>query len=153
MKPFLVLVLLCGLTAGGYLFFQSSNLDRVPLGTLLSSDSQAMVQKSLAFMEDIKYKDFDTSAKYSLPEQQGKYDLPALIEGLFKVKPEFLDLQKYEVVTTDLDSSGKRARVHVKADVKLLNSDKIKQPELILYFKKQDGDWFMDFASSLGGRK
>ncbi len=153
MKPLLALLVLCGLVAGGYVYFQNNQLDKVPLGTLLSSDSQDMVKIALSFMEDIRYKDFDASAAYSLPEQRDKYDLPALVEGLFKVKPEFLDIQKYEVLTMDMDSSGKRARVHMKADVKLLNTNELKEPELILYFKKQEGQWYMDYASSIGGRK
>lgn len=153
MKPFLALVALCTLILGGYYFFQVNHLHQVPLGTLLSSDNQAMVDKALRFMEDIQYKDFDASAAYSLPEQRGKYDLAGLVEGLFKIKPEFLDIQKYEVLSTDIDSSGNRARVHLKADVKLLNTNELRQPELILYFKKQNGEWYMDYASSLGGRK
>lgn len=153
MKPLLALFILCTLAFGGYYYFQTHHLDQVPLGTMLSSDTQSMVTKSLRFMEDIKYKDFDASAQYSLPEQRGKYDLAALVEGLFKVKPEFLDIQHYEVISTDLDSQGERARVHMKANVKLLNTDELKEPELILYFKKQSGEWYMDYATSLGGRK
>lgn len=153
MKPLLALFLLCSLAVGGYYFFQANRLNQVPLSTMLSSDTQSMVTKSLSFMEDIRYKDFDASAQYSLPEQRGKYDLAALVEGLFKVKPEFLDVQSYEVLSTDLDSQGERARVHMKANVKLLNTDELREPELILYFKKQSGEWYMDYATSLGGRK
>lgn len=146
----LILILTLGVLAGGgYVFMQSSQLGQAPLGTLLSSDSQDVVKQAQSFLEDIKYKDFKAAEQYSLPEQRDKFDIPHLIERLFQIKPEFLDVQNYKVLATDFDSSGDRARVTMQADVKLLNSDKIKHPEMILYFKKKDEKWFMDLASSL----
>lgn len=149
MKVVVVLLALLLLAGGGYAYLQLSQLGQAPLGTLLSGDTQALVEVARSFMEDLKYKDFKASAKYSLPEQQEKYDIPMLVERLFQVKPEFLNIQNYEVTSTDFDQSGDRARVHLKADVKLLNTQEQRTPELILYFKKRDSKWFMDLASSL----
>jgi len=148
-KILIVVISLLALVGGGYFFMQSSPLGQAPLGALMSSDAQELVKTARSFMEDIKYKDFKAAGQYSLPEQVDKYNIARLIERLFKIKPEVLDLQNYEVLSTDFDKSGERARVHMKANVKLLNSDKLKSPELILYFKKQEGKWYMDFASSL----
>lgn len=149
MRVLLIFVALLALAGGGFYFMQSSQIGQAPLGALVSSENQALIKAGRAFMEDIRYKDFKAAAKHSLPEQQGKYDIPALIERLFQVKPEFMDIQNYEITSVDTDSSGERARVHIKSDVKLLNSDERRQPEVILYYKKQAGSWFMDLASSL----
>ncbi|HEY9842056.1 MAG: hypothetical protein ACAI44_39830 [Candidatus Sericytochromatia bacterium] len=143
---FLALLLVAG---GGYFVMQNAQLGSAPLGALVSSDSQALIKATRSFMEDLKFKDFKSAAKYSLPEQQGKYDIPAMIEGLFHVKPEFMDIQNYEITSTDYDSSGQRARVHLKTDIKLLNSEERRKPEVILYYKKQAESWYMDLASSL----
>lgn len=149
MKVVLVLVALLVLAGGGYFYLQSSQLGSAPLGALASGDSQTVIKSARSFMEDLRFKDFKNAGKYSLPEQQGKYDIPALIERLFQVKPEFLDIQNYDVVSSDLDSTGQRARVHLKTDVKLLNTSELRHPEVILYFKKRTDQWYMDLASSL----
>lgn len=149
MKIGLVILALLALIGGGYVYLQSAPFGQAPLAVLASGDAKELVSQARSFMEDIRYKDFKAAEKYSLPEQRDQYDIARLIERLFKIKPEVLDLQSYEVVSTDLDSSGERARVHVKSEVKLLNSDKHKSPEMILYFKKEKGQWYMDLASSL----
>lgn len=149
MKVILLLLLIVALAAGGYVYMQSSQLAQAPIGALFSGDAQSLVKFATSFMEDIKFKDFKAAAKYSLPEQQDKYDIAALIEKLFHIKPELLDIQSYEITHTELDSSGQRAKVQVKSQVKLLNSKELKSPEMNLYFKKQSGQWYMDLASSL----
>lgn len=149
MKTGLVIIALLAVIGGGYVYLQSSPLGQAPLSTLVSGDAKELVAKARSFMEDIKYKDFKAAEQYSLPEQREVYNIAQLIERLFQIKPEMLDLQSYEVVSSDLDSSGNRARVHLKSEVKLLNSDHHKSPELILYFKRLDGQWYMDLASSL----
>lgn len=149
MKIILFFLVLLALAGGGYFYMQSSQLGSAPLGALVSPAGQALLKSATSFMEDLKFKDFKSAAQYSLPEQIGKYDIPTLIERLFQVKPEFLDIQKYEVTATDLDSTGQRARVHIKSYVKLLNTNELREPEVILYFKKQADQWYMDLASSL----
>ncbi len=128
---------------------QSSQLAQAPIGALLSGDAQSMIKYATSFMEDLKFKDFKAAAKYSLPQQQDKYNIANLIERLFHIKPELLDIQSYAITHTDLDSSGQRARVHVKSQIKVLNTKELRSPEMILYFKKQSGQWYMDLASSI----
>lgn len=149
MKVLLVVLSLLLLAGGGYFYLQSSQMGQAPLGSLVSGNTQELVKASQSFMEDLKYKDFKAAGKYSLPEQQNKYDIAKLIEHLFQIKPEFLDIYNYEVLSTDYDRSGQRARVHLKTDIKVLNTKEEKSPEVILYYKKQDGKWYMDLASSL----
>ncbi len=147
MKVLVLLLAILLIAGSGYAYLQSQQLNQAPLSTVLSGDKQSIVQTSQHFMEDLKYKDFKAAAKYSLPEQQATLDMPALIERLFQVKPEFLDIQKYTVTATD--QSGERARVHLNAHIKILNTDESRIPEIILYYKKKNGQWYMDFASSV----
>ncbi len=149
MKVLLIFLLLLGLAGGGYFWLQQSPVGQIPLSSLVSTENQELFRQATSFMEDLKYKDYKSASKYSLPEQQSKFDIPALIERMFQVKPEFLDIQKYEVTSTDFDNSGQRARVHLKSDIKVLNTNELRTPEVILYFKKQSGSWFMDLANSL----
>ncbi|MGV3524806.1 MAG: hypothetical protein ACO1RX_11290 [Candidatus Sericytochromatia bacterium] len=149
MKVLILLLVLVALAGGAYFATQGSPLGQAPLGTLMSGETQQLVKLARDFMEDLKYKNFKDAGTYSLPEQQGKYDMPKLIERLFAIKPEFLDIQNYEVTSTDVDSSGERARVHLKTEAKVLNTDELRKPEVILYYARRNGQWYMDLASSL----
>ncbi len=119
---------------------------------LFSEDLKIIRENSLAFMEDIKFKDFKSAASYHHPDDQKKADIPHLIQRLFKIKPELLDIMEYEILDTSLDSTQKRGRVKLKAKVHLLNADKIKSPEMIFYYHKKEGKWYMELESSLRGR-
>ena len=46
-------------------------------------------------------------------------------------------------------SEGLAMIKEMKAKVNVLNSGKIKNPEFILYFKKEGDAWFMELESSL----
>lgn len=150
MRIFAVLALLLALAGGVVFYLQSSPMGQAPLGALLSNDAQAIVKMGQTFMESIQYKDFKSAAQFSLPDQKATLDIPVLIERLFQVKPEMMDMNNIQVLSHDFDSSGDRARLRMQADVKFLNSSELRKPEVILYFKKlPDGKWYMDFASSI----
>lgn len=141
----LILVILC---LGGY-FALDSKMTRNLFFGLFSEDLKIVRETSLSFMEDIKFKDFVKAATYHSPKDQESVDIPKLIERIFKVKPEFLDIIDYEILDTSIDSSGNRARVKLQSRIHLLNSDKIETPELILYYHKKSGRWYMELESSL----
>jgi hypothetical protein len=150
MRIFAILLVLLALVGGGVFYLQAGPMGKAPLGALLNGDAQKVIQMGQKFMESIQFKDFKAAAQDSLPEQKATLDIPALIERLFQVKPELLDMNNIHVVSHDIDSSGERARVHMQADVKVLNSQELRKPEVILYFKKlPDGKWYMDFATSI----
>jgi hypothetical protein len=116
----------------------------------LSPDAHYVEQKTLDFMEDVRYKDFKKAASYHTAAERKTVDIPNLIERIFAIKPEFLDILRYQVSAVDLDRSGERARVHVKAVVKVLNTKEIKEPEVIYYwFKDPSEGWCMRLESSL----
>ena len=80
-------------------------------------------------------------------------DIPFLLERLFLVKPEFLDIMAFEVVMADLDSTGNRGRVKTRVKVKELVSNQIRDKEIMLYFQRVDREspWYMELESSLHG--
>lgn len=95
------------------------------------------------FLTDLKFKDFEQAAKYHTVLEQAKVDIPVLIERLFQVKPEFLNIRDFQVVRVELDPDGKRARTIFKSNVEFLNTaegdnpNKEKQVEGILYWHKR----------------
>jgi len=148
MKKSTVAFILVILVLGAY-FGYNSKWGRAFFLSLLSEDHKTLNEQTLSFMEDIKFKDFKKAASYHSPEDQKKANIPRLIEKLFKVKPELLDIMEYQILDVSLDSSKKRGRVKVKAKIHMLNSDKTKHPEMILYFHHKSGKWFMELESSL----
>lgn len=150
MRKLIFGLLLLALAGGGLLYVTGGARQHAPIGVMLNSDTRRVSELSQKFFEDIQFKDFKAAAQYSSPEDRETADIPQLIERLFQVKPELLDLQRYEVVSADLDSSKKRARVKLMSEVKLLNTAEQRKPEVLLYWKKApSGQWHMDLASSL----
>jgi hypothetical protein len=148
MKKSTVAFVLVAFAVGGYILYDSQWGRSVLMG-FFSEDLARIEEISLAFMEDIKFKDFNKAASYHSPEDQEKVDIPKLMERLFKIKPELLDVMEYTILDSTLDSTGTRGRVKMKAKVNVLNSGKIKNPEFILYYKKEGDEWFMELESSL----
>lgn len=150
MRKLIFGLLLLALAGGGLFYVTGGARQHAPIGVMLNSDTRRVSELSQKFFEDIQFKDFKAAAQYSSPEDRETADIPKLIERLFQVKPELLDLQRYEVVSADLDSSRKRARVKLMSEVKLLNTAEQRKPEVLLYWKKApSGQWHMDLASSL----
>ncbi|MFC1850809.1 hypothetical protein ACFL27_11500 [candidate division CSSED10-310 bacterium] len=114
-----------------------------------SGDKKLLEQLSHSFWEDIQFKDFDTAASYHEPEIQKTLDIGYLLERLFMVKPEYLDIRNIEIQEVDIDSSGDRGRVRTKLLLHILNTKKTKEPKCILYWYKKNNKWFMRLESSL----
>lgn len=149
MRILAILAVLLALVGGGVYYMQTGPLSKVPLGSLVTADARTIVDLSRKFMEDIQFKDFKKAAQYSLPEHRDM-NMPKLIERLFQIKPELLDIQNIQVLNQDFDSTGDRARVYLQADVKVLNTQELRKPNIILYWKREpDKNWYMDLASSL----
>lgn len=141
------------LILGGGSIYYLMNADKVQMEIInlaLNEDKQKLTGLVKLFIEDIRFKDFEKAASYHSPEDQKKVDIPKLIERMFKVKPEFLDIMEYEVTDVELDRTGTRARVKVLTKVRVLNTDEIREPEAIFYWQKDDqGVWRMKLESSL----
>lgn len=129
-------VLLTGLRPWGIQLFGYKVVSWAP-------DGQDLERMAWKFLEDLKYKDFAAASQFHSFADQGKADIPALIERLFAIKPEQLDLRDYTITGVDLDEDGKRARTHFHATYVVLNSargeegqNEERQVEGILYWHK-----------------
>ena len=148
MKKTTIVLVIVFLGLGGYFTYESKLHSKV-FGRFSSKDLALVQKDTFSFMEDNRFKDLERAASYHSPEDKERVEIPKSIEKMFKVKPEQLDIMEYEVLDKSLDSSGKRARVKVKAKVNILNTNTIKDPEIIFYFHKKDGKWYMELESSL----
>ena len=152
MKKWTVLFIVVDVVLAGYLLAAHLSGGAFPtLGLPLGGDRGYVRRTALAFLEDIQFKDFDDAARYHSPEKQESVDIPYLIQRLFQVKPEALDIMSYEVVFADLDSTKNRARVKTRVKVKELARGEIRDQEIILYFEREDtqAPWYMKLEDSL----
>lgn len=152
MRRALPLVLVLALLGGGYLAAAHLSGGAFPtLGLPLGGELGQLRRLTLAFWEDVQFKDFESAARYHAPEVQDQVDIPFLLERLFLVKPEGLDLMSYEVVLADIDSSGLRARVKTRLKVKILVKERLMEREVMLYWTRATPQepWVMNLESSL----
>ncbi len=152
MKKVLWLLGFLLVVGGGYVAAAHFSGGAYPtLGLPLGGDRGFLRRAALAFWEDIQFKDFVKAASYHAPEVQGSVDIPYLIERLFGIKPEMLDVMEYEVVLADVDSTGLRARVKTRIKVKILVDGSLAEREVMLYFHRStpDAPWYMELESSL----
>ena len=92
-----------------------------------------------------------SAASYHAPDIRDGVDIPFLIQRLFTVRPEALDIMDYEVVFAEVDSGGLRARVKLRVKVKFLLNALINERELVLFFEREsvDDPWYMKLEDSL----
>ncbi len=148
-KSGIIFIILIALGAGLCLFVSKYEIRLGSLLWMLNEDKGLIHELTTGFLEDIQFKDFAQAALYHTEEDQEKVNIPELIERLFQIKPEFLDIMKFEIMDVDIDRSGKRARVKTHTTVKILNTDELKEPDIIFYWHKHDGKWYMKLESSL----
>lgn len=152
MKKVLILVLTLGVLTGGYLTVAHVSGGAFwTMGLALGGDRGALRRVAMQFLEDIQFKDFVSAAGYHAPELIESVDIPFLLQRLFQVRPEALDLMDYEVVFADIDSSELRARVKVRVKAKILLDERIEEKEFILYFYRDsvNDPWYMKLEDSL----
>ena len=152
MKKVVTAVLVLCLLLGGYLVVAHvSGGAFSTLGLALGGDRGELRRLALSFLEDIQFKDFESAASYHAPDIRESVDIPFVIQRLFTVKPEALDIMDYEVVFAEIDSGGLRARVKLRVKVKLLVNELIDDREIMLYFQRDsvDDPWYMKLEDSL----
>ena len=152
MKKAVTALLVLALLLGGYLgVAHVSGGAFSTLGLALGGDRGALRRVALSFLEDIQFKDFASAAGYHSPETRDSVDIPFLIQRLFTVRPEALDIMDYEVVFAEIDESGLRARVKLRVTVKLLLNALINEREVILFFEREtvNDPWYMKLEDSL----
>ena len=152
MKKAVIALLVLALLLGGYLTVAHvSGGAFSTLGLVLGGSRGELRRMALAFLEDIQFKDFVSAASYHAPEIRDDVDIPYLIQRLFTVRPEALDIMDYDVVFAEIDSGGLRAQVKLRVKVKLLLNALINEREVILYFQRDsvDDPWYMKLEDSL----
>ena len=152
MRKALTALLVLSLLLGGYLgVAHVSGGAFSTLGLALGGDRGALRRIALTFLEDVQFKDFVSAASYHAPDLIDSVDIPFLLQRLFAVKPEALDIMDYDIVFAELDSSNLRARVKARVKVKLLLDERIQEREFILYFDRDsvDDPWYMKLEDSL----
>ena len=152
MKKVLMALMVVMLLTGGYLTVAHVSGGAFwTLGLALGGDRGALRRIALDFLEDIQFKDFVSAAGYHAPDLIDSVDIPFLLQRLFAVKPEALDIMDYEIVFADIDSSDLRARVKVRVKAKLLLDGRIDERELVLYSHRDsvDDPWYMKLEDSL----
>lgn len=150
MKRFLLIFGCLVALAVGLLVLNSRNSSVSIALTGSSADRKFVTQQSIKFLEDLQFKDFQRAASYHSNEDRKKVNIPILIERMFQVKPETLDILRFEVQKVDIDSTGQRAKVKTKTYCKILNANEFREPEIILYwFKDPTEGWVMELESSL----
>lgn len=153
MKKYLIGLGILLVGAFGYLGAAHMSGGQYPtLGIPGLGGSEAMLRKtSMDFWEDIQFKDFDKAATYHEESLQEEVDIVFLLDRLYGVPPESIDIQHYEVVFVDVDSSGLRARVKTRVKALELGREKVRDQEVILYYYREspDAPWFMKLEDSL----
>ena len=152
MKKVLAVLVLVAALLGGYIAVAHISGGAFwTLGLALGGDRGALRRLALDFLEDIQFKDFVSAASYHAPDLIDSVDIPFLLQRLFAVKPEALDIMDFDIVFADIDSSDLRARVKVRVKAKLLVNEAIEERELVLYFYRDsvDDPWYMKLEDSL----
>ena len=149
-KLLVVFIVIACLVAAVFLFSGGQGSTGGSVFTASSSDLDFIKKQTLAFCEDIKYKDYEKAASYHSRQDRVNADIPKHIEKCFLVKPELLEVLRYEILSADLDSSETRGRVKVKIVARILNTDEVKDETVILYWDKTPAEgWVMRLDSSL----
>src|SRR5688572_9377666 len=89
-------------------------------------DRQAVQERTIQFLTDLRFKDFTHAGTYHSASDQAAVNLPALIESKFLIKPEQLDIQEVRIDRIDLDEDGRRAKVLTTCHTRVLNANEIK---------------------------
>jgi hypothetical protein len=141
-KAILILLLLIILGGGAYVLLSG-------LTPVYQSDAHLLKQKTERFWECVKFKEFGEAAKFHHPDEQKKAKIPDLIEDLFKLPPERLDIQEVYVKFAEIDTSGILGKVKTQCTVHILNTKQIRHLEVMLYWKKVEGKWYLKLRSTL----
>ncbi|MCA9550129.1 MAG: hypothetical protein KC933_08845 [Myxococcales bacterium] len=158
MKSAIILGLVL-LVAGGVLFYVSQPGGVAVPGVVATGDRGYIRDRTWEFLEDIKFKDFAKASTYHLESTQKARDIPNLLQRVFKIPHEVLDIQDFEIIEVELDTGKTRGRVRTLVRYHVLGDREVREKEdaqrdtemLFYWFKQPDGSWVMELESSLRG--
>lgn len=148
MKKFLLLLFA---VLAALVYFESSRFGLRLWGMNLVFDAtrDLLETKARGFLQDIQFKDFAHAAQFHSLADQAQADIPKKIEKKFLVKPELLDIRHFEILRIDVSPDGNRAKAIATITVRFLGNGKTRDFETVLYWKKEEGQWYLDLESSL----
>ena len=152
MNKWVTVIVVLVVVTGGYLGLAHLSGGAYPtMGIAVGGPRGELRQLTLEFIEDIKFKDFDRAATYHDPQTQDQVDVPFLLQRIFIVKPEALDVMSYEIVFAEIDSTDLRGRVKARIKFKDLIKNQIREREVIYFYHREslDSPWYMKLESSL----
>lgn len=112
-------------------------------------DKREIREKTIRFFECLKFKEFEEAAAFHNEEDQKDANISSMIEDLFHIPPEYLDIQDIALMYVEIDSSGILAKSKTRCHAKELNTGQEKDHEVILYWKKESDNWYLKLRSSL----
>ncbi len=148
---FLIILLLA---FGGYLMVAKFTGGQLPtFGINVGKDKYQVRDVTLAFWEDIKFKDIESASKVLHADKQNKEEILNFLSKIFGTSPANLDLISYEIEKLELDSTGKRARVKVTATAQHLQKQEDLEDikvNVMLFFRQhaEDQKWFLEIDHS-----
>ncbi len=141
MKFSLIVLLLAGVTGGTYLVLAGYT-------PIYASETKILRDKTYRFWECIQFKSFDQAAEFDSGEDHAS--TAKLIEQIFRIKPENLDIQHVHVLGVFRDGTGDLARTKTRLQVELLNPKQPRDIEVMLYWTRSEaGSWELELRSSL----
>ena len=151
-KKSAMILVLALLAAGGALWLLSQ-----PVSLLSGEEAVFLHDRTVDFLEDLKFKDFAKASTYHLPKTQTARDIPELIRRAFMVKHEVLDIQRWQIVEVEFDRQSNRGRVRAMVFYRVLGDQgmrddptTVRDIEMLFYwFRQEDGSWVMELESSL----
>lgn len=114
---------------------------------LYTSDKKVLRDQTRQFWEYVKFKSFDRAAEFD--ENEDTEETARLIERIFRIKPENLDLREIDVLYAEIDGSGELARTKTRLDGAVLNPAAEKTLEVMLFWERRDEKWWLKLRSSL----
>lgn len=145
MRTFFIFILIILILAGFYLLYAQISGGAVPTFGLPIGGERAEVRHRIKyFFEQVKFK--NTNGLIStVSEGSSTEDLEKFLNQTFGVSPAEADLQRVEVESVEIDSSGTRARAMVRLHGQNLALSKpFQATRLIFLYKNTQNHWLLD---------
>lgn len=148
MRTIFISLLLLILLAAGYLLYAQISGGAVPTFGLAIGGERALIRQDIQrFFEHVKFK--NKSALTTLVSEGATMeDVEQFLTQIFGVNPSQVDLQRVQINSVELDSSGSRARSIVQlSGQNLLEQKPFHVTKLLFLYEAGAGDWRLDIKN------
>lgn len=147
LKKIMIGTTLLAVAAGGYAGYAHFTGGEVPtLGLPIGGARAELRTLTMSFWEDIKFKDYKKAASYQAETKRSESSISALVEQVFGLPAQSVDLMEFSVVEAELDSTGNRARLKSRVKAKDLVKGKVHTREVMHFFHRDtpQAAWVLD---------